>query len=223
MRVKRFVINLDKRPDRLKEFFDRFGGEAERWSAVDGKAFNYDGDLSDVESIILRRTDFSRSHWPGAYGCWLSHVGLWEDLVNSDFDAYMIFEDDSFFKSGHEKILQGIIDNFSPEDFDLLYLGGRHRENFSPRDDNWVLMHERNSITIYGVKKVVYGVNMDRTTQAYMLTRCAAESLLDMVHSDTMRFPAIDGWLNERRKRIRMFDVFPHVSWSPINYKSDIR
>jgi hypothetical protein len=60
---------------------------------------------------------------PGAWGCWRSHLRLWEDMLNHPHPGLVIFEQDVIFRDWH-----GIHDFLAavPPDWDLIYLGGQH-------------------------------------------------------------------------------------------------
>lgn len=105
MKVK--VINLDRRPDRWQRFSSQMGVQrlgqiytVERFSAVDGKTIQVETD----ERISMRtkrniKYRTRRTHEDidtvGAIGCYLSHVQIWKEFVQSGASAVMVLEDDA--------------------------------------------------------------------------------------------------------------------------------
>ena len=116
-----YVINLDRRPDRLK----RLGVQATRWPAVDGRSLELTPGLRN----LLANNDF---FWKKAVaGCALSHLGLWTKLAKSDASGYLILEDDVVLEPGWNDAWNRIE---IPDDTDIIYLGGvlpPNREAFS--------------------------------------------------------------------------------------------
>jgi len=215
MNIKTFVINLDRRPDRLTEFYSRYNGpEAERFSAFDGKAFEGTHELLDA---IQRRHPGSKTA-AGMFGCWMSHLGLWRMLTESNEDAFMIFEDDAFFENGFKNDFLDEING----DMNLIYFGGRFNPGFWPRSmANWEAYGN-----FWRPIKTIYGRDFDRTTHAYVITKNGAQKALEL-YDASVNLPrgitAIDGWLNENRLNLGSLDVFPHICHSPMNYQSDIQ
>lgn len=225
MNIKKYVINLDRRPDRLKEFYDRYGSrEVEVFSAVDGKAIYESGDLSDEDVSFIYSNLIPRlKNLPGVLGCWVSHIKLWKSLLSSSEDAYLIFEDDAFFSEGYEDKLNFVLNQIN-ENVDLFYIGGRPRKNFTPHSivSNWDEIDIDDGFPVYKQINFSHGPDFSRTTHAYIITRHGAEKILSIL-KDSKDLPAIDDWMTEIRSRINCFEVFPHLCWSPFDYQTDIQ
>jgi GR25 family glycosyltransferase involved in LPS biosynthesis len=96
-----WVINLDRRPDRLEKFTSQtnaLGLTVQRFSAVDGQKLKRTKRLE----YLFRNNDFGSNR--GALGAALSHLTLWQKLSALDKnntertpDAFLIFEDDVQF------------------------------------------------------------------------------------------------------------------------------
>jgi len=85
-----FVINLDRRADRMEKLGESLRARAERWPAIDGRSLT----LTPALKRLLKPNDF---FWKKAVtGCALSHLGLWHKLAseNPDIENYLIMEDD---------------------------------------------------------------------------------------------------------------------------------
>lgn len=108
------VLNLDRRPDRLRGFYARLPSpwplpSLERVPAVDGRKAHVP------------------THWecgPGAYGCLLSHLALWRDAAVRR-QSLAIFEDDAVFGEDFARGLGAFLLEV-PDDWQMLYFGGQH-------------------------------------------------------------------------------------------------
>jgi len=230
MKTKTVVINLDRRTDRLEEFKQNYcWDDYHRFSAFDGKKHinNLNEWDSKLKESLMQFGGVRQRHLPGAFGCWRSHLSVWDELVmDDDYDSYLIFEDDfratQKFYSELPKIL-GAID-FS---FDIYYIGGRTKENFSPKRMNeWETVFVNNYKFFRSKKKKITGNDFDRGLFSYIITKPGAKKLVDFIQDDlkTDNFViAVDEWINKNKQRIDVCDVFPHITWSPSAYKSDIR
>ena len=86
-----WVINLNKRPDRLKKIakrLDDLGIEWNRLEAVDGS------NSSDLQLEISKRNGEIGAISNGARACSASHSKFWKELVLSKFKFGIILEDD---------------------------------------------------------------------------------------------------------------------------------
>ena len=94
-----YVINLDRRPDRLDEItdeLDRIGLPFKRFAAIDRK--------------------------PGILGCGLSHLAVLKEARSLGLKNVLIFEDDFTFSIGKDAFWEKIAD-LSGTDFDVCMLG----------------------------------------------------------------------------------------------------
>lgn len=126
-----YVINLDRRSDRMEAFWKthpELVGRVHKQAAYDGLKLT----MTDELASLFQPNDF---FWKKAVtGCAMSHLSLWWKLVNeqSEIQNYLIFEDDAKLESGWEEILEASMAHI-PEDYDVLYLGGilpPNREGF---------------------------------------------------------------------------------------------
>ena len=89
---KIYVINLKKNQDRLEKFMEnakKANIEVERFDAVYGQ------ELSKDHPDILKY--FVKDHGliSGQIGCALSHIKIWEDAINNNYNNIIVFEDDA--------------------------------------------------------------------------------------------------------------------------------
>lgn len=112
-----YVINLDRRPDRLEQFLAGLPDDwpfkvPERVRAIDGKK--------------VGSPDFF-SAGNGAWGCLRTHTRLVENALNNDYRRILIFEDDATFRDGFTEKVKTFLANMPGNgEWDMLYLGGQH-------------------------------------------------------------------------------------------------
>ena len=103
-KLNTYVLNLDRRPDRLKQL--NLPIKWERFSATDGQIYT---------DVIPKQR--------GWRGCYDSHTRLINGLKNEKSEYYLIFEDDVEVCDNFIEKLEKTV-NQLPEDWELLFLGG---------------------------------------------------------------------------------------------------
>jgi glycosyl transferase family 25 len=111
-----FVISLSRTPERRELFNARNPGlEYEFFDAVDGSALSaHDASDGQVFAEGLRYS-------PGATGCALSHVRLWQRAVESN-EAMTIAEDDAVFRADFHQRMEECLASI-PADWDVVLWG----------------------------------------------------------------------------------------------------
>jgi glycosyl transferase family 25 len=100
-------------------FFDAVDTREDRWRA-------YTGYLTEKGLLTLTKTVKTRVRLdhseltPGAVGCFLSHLALWEKLIGTD-RVHLVLEDDSMPISSFGKELRTILEHF-PRDADIFLM-----------------------------------------------------------------------------------------------------
>jgi GR25 family glycosyltransferase involved in LPS biosynthesis len=192
-----WVINLERRPDRLKTFRDAHRGtrwgDAERWPAVDGRQLDMSAELAKM----LEPNDF---FWKKSVaGCALSHIGLWKKLAAADTttDYYIILEDDVRVKAADLPEL--------PPDFDIVYLGG-------------ILPHNRPVIerATRGIDATVKWLRTGPTihfcTYSYVLSRKGAQRLLDIVADRGGIYTSVDLIMTQNADVLDIYCFHPMIA-----------
>lgn len=222
--METYVISLKRRPERLKEFYSKYPGNSDNvivFEAIDGKQYE-SYDLDDLETQLLNITLQKTTYNLGAFGCFASHYRLWKMLVENpnleDTYRFRIYEDDAFFVSDYNRILETALQGDVPS-FDILYIGGRFFRGF----------------TDYRLKRYndtkFYKTEGDRGTFSYIITKAGAKKIIEHIRQsfatmdDYVKITIVDTYLNKLffNGIIIAYDLFPHINWSPINYKSDIQ
>lgn len=188
-----YCINLDHRTDKwdkLVRSARRAGlecseksGILHRFSAVQGRdTSNEDVQMtweSEMDSYYnAKQIPGPKQMTPGEAGCALSHVSLWRKLLASDHPHMLILEDDCQFATyqGRDRFARSFIKVWKdlPSDWGMFYLG------FSSRGERqYVVQHDPSSSSRLDPEIDVYQPSYGYHTHAYMLTRVAAQTLLD--------------------------------------------
>jgi glycosyl transferase family 25 len=157
--IPAFCITLDRRQDRWRRFQDQSGIEGldvKRFLGVDGKTL----DVNDSRITTLTRrniiTKSRRSHEEldtiGGVGCALSHIAVWQWLVDNNQEMVLVFEDDAVVPTDFIERANGCIDRSmilkDPKKWDMWLLGGKWEdltkipgESEAVRADAFVLFH----------------------------------------------------------------------------------
>ena len=108
-------ITLERRADRWKRFQDQPGlPSVKRFLGVDGKTIDLDTD-DRITTLTKRniKTKTRRSHEEldsmGGVGCALSHIAVWQWMVDHNQEMCMVFEDDALVPSDFKERANQII------------------------------------------------------------------------------------------------------------------
>jgi glycosyl transferase family 25 len=101
--IPAFCITLDRRLDRWKRFQDQPGIQGlnvKRFLGVDGKKLDYMND-SRITLLTKRNIDTNTRRSMeeldsvGGVGCALSHIAVWQWMVDNNQEVCLVFEDDA--------------------------------------------------------------------------------------------------------------------------------
>jgi len=126
-------ITLERRPDRWKRFQDQSGSfHVTRFLGVDGKKIDIDSDQR-VATLTKRniKSHTRRAHEEldsiGGVGCALSHIAVWQRMVDLNQELCLVFEDDAVLVPDFKERANHCIQNSllrDPKAWDLWLLGG---------------------------------------------------------------------------------------------------
>lgn len=190
--MKKYIINLDRRADRMAVTVPKLSSfrftDVERWPAIDARRMH----RSEVERLVRpeerapiwsnRRTKHSELSI-GAVGCYLSHIQIWASLYR---DPVVIFEDDT-----NPTLTAGEVDAVLtdlPGDWDILFLGV------------WSEHHDRGKgLSVQRIEQF-YGMH------AYIINTRCVPALLKIALPMSMQ---IDSWLSELaiRGSLRIYTI----------------
>lgn len=126
--MKIFLINLDRRPDRLQFVASQLNNlqlDFERISAIDGEKINIET-LNDIKINNNRHyIERSRLLSMGEIGCALSHRLIWKRMLEQNLDYALILEDDVTIDA---KLLDILTDK-TIRNYDFINLSSNHPYN----------------------------------------------------------------------------------------------
>jgi GR25 family glycosyltransferase involved in LPS biosynthesis len=169
---KVYLINLDRRQDRLENFkkevvkFDL--GDFERFSAYDGNSI----DLSEYPENVN----------PGVIGLLQSNLKIIQDSKKNNYKKILIIEDDCYFTEE----VTNIDDYFKvlPEDWDLLYMGGNHNTHWGCEqplkiNDKIIKLHHTFTTHLVGINETMFN-----TIESILLN---SSTPIDVLYSDLQK------------------------------------
>uniref|UniRef100_A0A6C0DKH7 Glycosyl transferase family 25 domain-containing protein n=1 Tax=viral metagenome TaxID=1070528 RepID=A0A6C0DKH7_9ZZZZ len=217
--MKKFVINLKRRPDRLETFKNQCPfTDVEIVHGFDGKHMN-------LEPLAYERlmVDRFRDLRNGEIGVFISHLRIFKSIVENNYPMALIFEDDVIFCDNFLDKFNNILKEI-PSDADIFYVGGRFTPDYCMRDGTMV---SNNIIRHNTTNKQWLGSNMDkdRTMHAYIISFNLAKKCLDTFHSSKLIRNAVDSWILNLclENSIDVYNSYPLLCHSPIQGDSDIR
>lgn len=203
--IPAYCINLKTRQDR-REFveteFKQNGFTVKIFEGVDGSG--------DIERILfdfgVKVTGLSK----GEVGCMLSHLSLWNMLVHSAHDYFIIFEDDvCFIDSAFEQLQKVWVSSFSTYiDCPLVFYFGF----FDLSTANLKAVSGVNTTLVKGPKPL----------HSYIISKKAAEILLEKAKSIGNMVP-IDNFVFTAFDRIQLFSVSKSLCHQHYNLNSDVQ
>jgi len=191
---KVFVINLDKRPDRLERFKNRIkilgeslGTTVDKFKAVDG----------------TKIPESERNNWSaGAAGCKLSHINLIAECREKKYKSVLILEDDVTFVSDFPSKFQELM-GAVPDSWDMVYFGGNQQPG-----------------SLIPYKGICHKVKV-YSTHAYAVKDTMYDLIVDYIGPQSC--PIDVAYVGEihRHDKYQVFGAYPQIAGQEIGY-SDI-
>ena len=215
---KVYLINLKRRIDRLVDFKKKYdisdmsNIEYNIIEAVDGSTLDIDKiPLSEVAKTELQQVEYTgyrHRHYQltkGAIGCYLSHINVWNDIMDNNVDIALVFEDDANIPPNMKSIVNYTLQTPKiPSDWDILLLG--FLCNICHWDDT----------------KVYSKVERFMLTHCYIIRKEAIKKILD---TDTL-FPItqqIDAYLSELSSIVNIYTIDKTNKVKQNNSRTDIQ
>lgn len=185
---KTYVINLSSRPDRWKKTqknFQKTGLEFTRWNAVYGKNLT-EKEINDHTTPLCREI----CH-PAIIGTWLSHYGIWKNIVQNRETNVLILEDDAIpINDFNKKLSEAWTD--LPPDWDFLFLGCFGSCDYSTlTDQGYHLLSGRVNKPVYvhgRISQKIFRPCFPLCLQAYMLSYKGALKLINHPKLQKVRY-----------------------------------
>lgn len=114
----------------LNDFFDKIycvnlDFEKSKWELSLNESIKYKFKLDRFSAIKPSEKDFETRKnifkKLGAYGCYRSHIEIFNDAIKNKFNSILVFEDDFYFDKYDQNLFE-FIKNV-PNDWDLMYFG----------------------------------------------------------------------------------------------------
>jgi GR25 family glycosyltransferase involved in LPS biosynthesis len=222
-RLKQYVINLKRRPDRLQYFYDNYPFDKNNVEVV----YGFDG--KNVEQENNYEVDIfnklSNNLMPGEKGCFISHLRIYKDIVDKNIPFAVVMEDDCAFCENFKDKINNII-NEIPNDCQILYFGGRFEPYFKMEQGTFESI-SNNIVSHLQIKWENRNcTNHDRTTHGYIISYHLAKFFIDCFNRKMYLDCAIDHWMIRicMNNDIKILNASPLLSYSQVNAKdSDIR
>lgn len=189
-------ITLERRLDRWKRFQTQEGVASlplKRFLGVDGKTLNVKtderiGTMTKRNIHIKSRRSHEELNSIGGVGCALSHIAVWQWMVDNKQPLCLIFEDDAMvppdFVERANALIQGTLLT-DPKAWDMWLLGG-----------TW------DDITAIPQEKGIHRIGSFVLFHAYVMTLPTAERLLRdayPIHAHIDLWTSVYGYLNDLR------------------------
>ena len=207
LKLKTFVINLDKRKDRWENFKNNNTDldfiKYERFSAIDG------GNLKNSSQLqrIFDGNDYNMR--VGIVGCALSHIKLYIDLINSKEDIFCILEDDIIVVPEFEKKFLYLFSLFDKKDWDIIYLGHHLYKEYKTDEtyDKKIFPKIEKWDSKTSLKMSMGG------TGGYIINKKGAQKILEFINKHGMT-NAIDTIHQKSADILNIFYCCPHLIYS---------
>jgi GR25 family glycosyltransferase involved in LPS biosynthesis len=177
--TKIYVLNLTRRPDRIKRFREMNINELSQFhvfNAIDGMS------LKPTHKIqkLFQHNDYKYRR--GIVGCALSHVAMWNELLKSKtLDSLIVLEDDAEVAPNFmKKVLHCI--NTSPE-ADIIFFGHHPYPKYKREED---FNKEVIPITEKWTREKCVRESMGGTT-GYYITRRGATNMFNYIREESIR------------------------------------
>ena len=209
--IKKFVINLKRRPDRLEIFQKNCPfNDVEVIYGFDGKYAKEEQIRSEKDMVYKCKLK------PGEIGVFISHLRIFKKIIELDISYAMIFEDDAIFSNDFLiKIKQNI-----PSDTSILYIGGRFEPEFIMKNCSKI----SDSLSKHNTSTWI-GEDMDRTMHAYIISKEMAQLCINEFYKSFLINEAIDSWILKicLKYSLPIYNSYPLLCHSPLKGDSDIR
>jgi glycosyl transferase family 25 len=201
------VINLERRIDRRKSMRRKLALEGVKFDLVPAVDILKLG-LAEIPEKLL--SDSSAQYLSlGSVGCILSHLKVWNSIVDSKPGAHVILEDDACLFPGFQRRFNNLISQW-PSDCDILYLGS-------------------NSLNAYNIRRRYRGgfcelnVSVDGT-YGYVVTPLTCSKLLKSINTISITTGGIDTILSGllRKGIIKAYHAEPPLVSHDYSLRSDI-
>jgi len=203
IRFKSFLINLDRRDDRMRKIDAQkhMLPSFERFSACDGRGLK----ISKRLRSLCRYGDYNMR--PGVIACALSHLKLYIKLIeDKECDGYLIFEDDVVVDEHFLHKLNRVFAIFETKHIipPILFLTTSFVKNYIPQTNAEIVKKKYIEMT----KISIGGLG------CYFISKEVAQKVIDEIEKNTIKY-AIDAILHRLGDVVDVYFVLPPICTSP--------
>ena len=171
--IKSYIINLEKEKEKYNlclKNLTKINIKPERFNAIYVENEN-DEEIKKITypsvqyTIKNGRSTHNNIGSKGAIGCYLSHTILWQMLLNSDEEMFLIFEDDVDININNNNFTNKInktINLINKNDWDIIYLC------------YFTFNLQHNNKSYFKINNLIYG------THSYIINKKGARKLLEL-------------------------------------------
>ncbi len=169
-----FIINLKKDTEKKQHMLELCKKHSLKCQFVEA-VYGRDLDKEHIENITDKEKSkqvLKRELALGELGCTLSHMGIYEQMIDQNIENAIIFEDDIVLEEGFSSVVDSS-DNF-PEDWEIMLLG--HYSNVF--DELETKASFRGKKNIFEEFESVRLAQLAYGTHGYMINKKGAKKLL---------------------------------------------
>lgn len=197
------VINLDRRPDRMKTFEAITPVKFNRISAIDGLKLKSTFQLQR----IFDGNDYNMK--VGMVGCALTHIKLWIEILKSESDIHLILEDDITFVHDFKCKLHHVIKQLEGQNWDITYVG-HHIYKKYVTDDTF---NKEKKPCIKHIRRSESLEFSAGGTIGYLINKKGCKGMLDFINKHGMT-NCIDTMQQKAGDELNLYYTTPHLVYS---------
>jgi len=206
-RVSTKLINLKRRPDRLKQFYidnpDISQDSISVIQAVDGTS------VRPSQPILRLFESGDYNFRRGIVGCAATHCALWEILkTDPDFDVYCVREDDSVNLPGYQENLNQVLSKLETQDWDVCFLGHFLYPIYRKKEDLATSSTTDISVTRWSQEECIK-TSMGGT-YGYLVNKRGATRLLAHINKKGV-YNGIDWVMFKSSNELSITYCYPHI------------
>ena len=213
-----FVINLPRSIERrnyIKHILSEKGLAFTFVEAVDGESLNKK-EVKEVYNRNKAKVMFGRELLIGEIGCALSHIKVYQKILDENINHAIILEDDAIIKSNFVNSIELVLDsNFK---WDLILLG--HNKSFDSSNEISSI------ISNWGIKRLDKITNIGRIVRGglgcygYLISQSGAKKILNYIEENSIVYP-IDK-ITSNYAIVNFYGLFPTVVSVDFDFESSI-
>ena len=206
-RAKTYVVNMEKRPDRLKQFVIDNHEKLQSlqytfFKAVDGQNIN------PLPKTLKLFESGDYCYRKGIVGCASSHIKIWHELIISELDIMIVLEDDTILAPNFVEKLVSSLKKLPSGKWDILFLGHflyphlrkeGDKEDKTPEVEQWT----RNKC----IENSMGG------TIGYVIHKRGAMKMFTHIQENGI-YNAIDWVMFKNADKTDIFYCYPHIVFS---------